>query len=448
MNNKKIFRGNVRETVMDQQTDFINNKTEQILGDERLDLLMELTGQINSNLDLDDMLQDIINAVKLIMQCEASSLMLYEEETDDLVLSIPTGPATEEITGQHIPKDEGVGGWVFMNEEPTIVNDVEKDSRFLGDIEPDLFTTRNIICVPLLNHKKEIIGIIQALNKKENEDFIESEIPIFQALANQAAIAIENARLHEQQKQKMLLEQKLDLARSIQSGFIPKEAPTIPGYQIAGITQPATYVGGDYYDFISMSNNMDHVLALGDVTGKGIPASLLMASSRAVLRTQIENNHSLTKTIEFVNRSLFRDTPNHKFITLFCGQLDAENHTFSYVNAGHTDAFHIDYDKGDINHLNKGGLMVGIMDDAEFEEGEVTLKPGQQIIIYSDGISEPQNANGDLYEEVRFKDWLLEHPECTPEETIKLLIEDVKEFSKSSEQSDDITLIVIKRDEE
>lgn len=244
----------------------------------------------------------------------------------------------------------------------------------------------------------------------------------------------------------MLLEQKLDLARSIQSGFIPEKPPSIPGYQIAGITRPATYVGGDYYDFIPLNGSDNHVFALGDVTGKGIPASLLMASSRSVLRTQVENNHSLTKTIELVNHSLFRDTPIDKFITLFCGQLDTENHAFSYVNAGHTDAFHIDYEKGEINHLNKGGLMVGIMDDTEFEKGEVTLKPGQQIIIYSDGISEPQNADGDLYEEVRFKDWLLEHPDCTPEETIELLIEDVNEFSKSDEQSDDITLIVIKRD--
>ncbi|MEL7835014.1 GAF domain-containing SpoIIE family protein phosphatase [Fodinibius sp. Rm-B-1B1-1] len=273
----------------------IHNSTDQILDDEHLDLLMKLTGQINSNVDLDDMLLDIIKAVKLIMQSEASSLMLYDEDTDKLILSIPTGPATDEITGKHIPKDEGVGGWVFMNEEPAIVNDVDKDPRFGGDIEPDLFTTKNILCVPLLNHKKEIIGIIQALNKKGGQNFTADEIPMFQALANQAAIAIENARLHEQQKQKMLLEQKLDLARSIQSGFIPEEAPAISGYQIAGITQPATYVGGDYYDFISTNGDTSCTFALGDVTGKGVPASLLMASSRAVLRTQVENNHSLTK---------------------------------------------------------------------------------------------------------------------------------------------------------
>lgn len=406
---------------------------------------MKLTGQINSNLDLDNLLLDIIKAVKLIMESEASSLMLYDEDEGELVLSIPIGPITEEISGQHIPTDKGIGGWVFTNEEPLIVNDVKEDPRFLGDIKPSLFKTHNLICVPLLNQAKEITGVIQAINKKENDKFSEEEIPIFQALANQAAIAIENARLHEQQKQKVLLEQKLDLARSIQSGFVPDKAPDIPGYQVAGITQPATWVGGDYYDFIS-TNSGTHTFALGDVTGKGIPASLLMASVRSVLRTQIENDHPLKKTIDLVNRSIYRDTPIDKFITLFCGELDVQSHNFSYVNAGHTDAFHIDYEKGEIHHLNNGGVMLGIMEEANYSTGEVTLEPGQQIIIYSDGIDEAQNAEGKLYGEGPFKKWLLNHPDYTPEETIEQLIKDVENFRESDDQSDDITLIVVKRD--
>ncbi len=438
-----------RAPIMSQSTDteHTNDISAEQLNDDRLKLLMKLTGQINSNLDLDSLLLDIIQAVKLIMVCEASSLMLYDEEEDCLVLSIPTGPATEEISGKKIPKDKGIGGWVFTNGEPAIVNNVDEDDRFLGDINPDLFETKNIICVPLLNQEQEIIGVIEAINKQENQGFSEDEMPIFQALANQAAIAIENARLHEQQKQKMLLEQKLDLARSIQSGFLPKESPDIEGYKIAGITEPATWVGGDYYDFVPANSSFEHIVSLGDVTGKGVPASLLMASVRSVLRTQIENNHSLTKTIGLVNRSIHRDTPIDKFITLFCGKLNTQSHTFSYVNAGHTDAFHIDYENEEINHLNKGGVMLGIMEHSSYEHGRITLEPGQQIVIYSDGISEPQNADGEMYAEVRFKDWLLNHPNCTPQETIDLLIEDVKTFSESDEQSDDITLIVIKREE-
>ncbi|MDZ7680690.1 MAG: GAF domain-containing SpoIIE family protein phosphatase [Fodinibius sp.] len=430
---------------MGQSKDAIESSTvDGALNDDRLNLLMKLTAQINSNLDLDNLLLDIIQAAKRIMKCEASSLMLYDEDKDCLVLSIPTGPATDEVSGKEIPKDHGIGGWVFRNLEPVIVNDVSRDDRFLGDIEPEVFETRNIICVPLLNEEEEVIGIIQALNRRDNTDFSEEEIPIFQALANQAAIAIENARLHEQQKQKVLLEQKLDLARSIQSGFAPEQSPDLPGYRIAGITKPATWVGGDYYDFISNDSGSE-VLALGDVTGKGIPASLLMASVRSVLRTQFENDHSLPKTIELVNRSIHRDTPITKFITMFCGQLDPLTHTFSYVNAGHTDAFHLDYEAQEVTHLNTGGLMLGIMEDETYEQGTIGLEPGQQIIIYSDGINEAHNAEGELYGEGRFKEWLLNHPDCSPQETIDLLIEDVKKFSKSDEQHDDITLIVVKR---
>lgn len=429
-------------TSMDKDT-----PSREQLDSDKLNLLMKLTGQINSNLELDNLLLDIIKAVKLIMESEASSLLLYDEEADSLVLSIPTGPVTEEISGKHIPTDQGVGGWVFTNQTPLIVNNVEEDSRFGGDIRPELFQTRNLICVPLMNQSEEIIGVIQAINKRDSKSgFSENEIPIFQALANQAAIAIENARLHEEQKQKVLLEQKLDLARSIQAGFVPKKAPSIPGYQVAGITKPATWVGGDYYDFIPANGSNKHIFALGDVTGKGIPASLLMASVRSVLRTQIENKHSLTKTIKLVNRSVYRDTPLTKFITMFCGTLNTQSHTFSYVNAGHTDGFHINFEKGEITHLNEGGVMLGIQEDAPYNHGKVPIKPGQQIIIYSDGINEAQNAEGQLYGEGYFKKWLLNHPNLTPEETIKELIADVEQFRESDEPSDDITLIVIKRE--
>lgn len=433
---------------MDQSTGVQNRSSWQLLESDRLNLLMELTGQINSNLDIDDLLTDIIEAVKQVMNSEASSLMLYDEETDDLTVTIPTGPATEEITGKHIPKDKGIGGWVFTNQAPLIVNDVKSDRRFLGDIKPEVFTTKNILCVPLMNQEDEIIGVIQALNKRGSHNFTEEEIPIFQALANQAAIAIENARLHEEQKQKMLLEQKLDLARSIQSGFVPDEAPEIPGYQVAGITKPATWVGGDYYDFISLNGSNNHFFALGDVTGKGIPASLLMASVRSVFRTHIENNHSLTKSVNLVNRSIYRDTPLEKFITLLCGKLNIKSNTFSYVNAGHTDAFHINYGKGEIIHLNEGGVMLGIMPNESYSKASVPLQPGEQIIIYSDGINEAQNAEGQLFGEGPFKKWLLNHPSLSPSETIKKLIEDVDEFRESEEQDDDITLIVIKRNRE
>lgn len=421
---------------------------EKTLETERLNLLMKITGQINSNLSLDSLLSDIIEAVKLVMECEASSLMLYEEEEDCLVLSIPTGPASNSVSGKQLPKDKGIGGWVFTNREAVIINDVRDDPRFWGDLAPEVFRTENLMCVPLLNQEKKIIGVIQALNKKNKRGFSDSELPLFQALANQAAIAIENARLHEEEKQKMLLEQKLDLARSIQTGFVPKEPPEIPGYQVAGFTKPAAWVGGDYYDFITSNRNGNNIFAVADVTGKGIPASLLMASVRSVLRAQIENDHSLTKTIDLVNKSIYRDTPMDKFITLFCGELDSSSHRFSFVNAGHTDAYHIDYENNEITNLREGGLMLGIMEDTPFEQASISLKPGQQIVIYSDGIDEAQNARGDLYGEIRFKEWLLKNRDYAPSETIDRLISDVSDFRESDKQHDDITLIVIKRNKQ
>jgi len=165
---------------------------------EKLDLLLTLIGQINSNLDINKVLLNIIDAAKIITDSEACSVFLIDDMTDEMILSIPTGPAGDSITGKRFPMGEGISGWVAENAESQIVNDVSEDGRFRGDFSPDIFTTRNILCAPLLNQQQEVIGVLQAINKRNSENYISEEIPLFEALANQAAIALTNARMHEE----------------------------------------------------------------------------------------------------------------------------------------------------------------------------------------------------------------------------------------------------------
>lgn len=165
---------------------------------EKLDLLLELIGQINSDLDLNKVLLSIINAAKIITDSEACSVFLIDEITEELILSIPTGPAGDSVSGKRFPMGEGIAGWVANNAKSQIVNNVEEDDRFRGDFNPELFRTRNILCAPLLNQSKKVIGVLQAINKKDGEEYQEDEVPLFKALANQAANAITNARLHEE----------------------------------------------------------------------------------------------------------------------------------------------------------------------------------------------------------------------------------------------------------
>lgn len=168
------------------------------MANDKFDLLLELTRQINSNLDVDKVLREIINSAKIIAESEGCSVFLLDDVTDELILSIPTGPAEAYLSGKRMPKHEGIAGWVATNQQSQIINDVSKDTRFRGDFNTEKFITRNILCVPMLNHDKNVIGVLQALNKCGGADFTEEEIPLFEALANQAAIAINNARLNKE----------------------------------------------------------------------------------------------------------------------------------------------------------------------------------------------------------------------------------------------------------
>lgn len=176
----------------------MNNYLDDSYHKEKLDLLLELIGQINSDLELNKVLLSIIHAAKIITDSEACSVFLIDDVTNELILSIPTGPAGEFVSGKRFPMGEGISGWVAEHAESQIVNDVSMDDRFRGDFNPEIFQTRNILCAPLLNQSKKVIGVLQAINKKNDLHYRKTEIPLFNALASQAANAITNARLHEE----------------------------------------------------------------------------------------------------------------------------------------------------------------------------------------------------------------------------------------------------------
>lgn len=413
---------------------------------EQLELLMELISKINSNLELDKLLREIMNSAKIIMNSEASSLFLLSDDKTELTLTIPTGPVTADLSGKSIPSDQGLSGWVVQNAKPVVVEDVQSDKRFVGEMNGNsTFKTRDLICVPLINNKGAVIGALQAINKKDAAQPTDDLVPIFQTMANQAAIAIENAKLQQERIEKELMEKELDVARTIQSGFWPKQVPDIPNYRIAGCSKPAKSVGGDYYDYIPIPGTNRWGFTVADVTGKGVPASLLMATMRASLRSQVENNHSVSESIKKVNKLIFEDSPMDKFITAVYGELDTENHSFKYVNAGHNNPYLLNPEKSILKKLNVGGVMLGIMDGVDYNADSVTLEAGEKLILFSDGIPEAQNKTGEFFSDESFEEWLLEHKSLTPTQMMMNLLKTIENFSKGKPQSDDITLIIIER---
>ncbi|MDR9415904.1 MAG: SpoIIE family protein phosphatase [Gracilimonas sp.] len=424
----------------------MKNTTIQSINTDQLNLLMELVGKINSNLELDSLLRDIMDSAKEIMDSEASSLFLLSDDKSRLTLTIPTGPATAELSGKSIPSSQGISGWVAQNREPVLVNDVQQDERFEGELsQSSSFITKNLICVPLINHEKKLIGVLQAINRVNNEDFSENLIPVFQTLANQAAIAIENAKLQQERIEKELMYKELEVARTIQSGFWPKEVPKINGYRIAGCSKPAKSVGGDYYDYIQIPNTSRWGFTVADVTGKGVPASLLMATMRASLRSHVENNNNVGASINKVNKLIYEDSPIDKFITAVYGELNIDTHTFNYVNAGHNNPYLLNTEDHELKMLEMGGVMLGIMDPVDFTEDSVKIKPGEKLILFSDGIPEARNTKGEFFSDEAFEEWLLDHKSLSASQMMMNLLKTIEAFAKGEPQSDDITLIIIER---
>ncbi|MDX1671120.1 MAG: histidine kinase dimerization/phosphoacceptor domain -containing protein [Balneolaceae bacterium] len=175
---------------------------------ESLHLLLETIDGINRTMELKALLNESMEATRIVMDSEASSLMLLDEDTEELYVSLPTGPVKEEIKGLSIPRHEGIGGWVVENKSPFISNDVENTEFFWGDLAED-FTTRNIICVPLINRDNEVFGVLQAVNRRKGEEYTAHDIPVFQALAAHVSLAIERARqierLHNRLKEKEVM---------------------------------------------------------------------------------------------------------------------------------------------------------------------------------------------------------------------------------------------------
>ncbi len=422
--------------------------TERLLGPwiestSRLYLLVDLIASINSTRETGTLLRRILEAAREIMEAEASSLMLVDRETGDLEITVPTGPASSEISGKRIPKGKGFAGWVVENGQPLLVADAAGDPRFFGDLAGSGFKTHDLICVPLRSTEGEIVGVLQAVNRRGGTAYDDRDIPIFMALANQAAIAIERDRLTKEALRRQLLEQELTLASEIQKGFWPKRTPTHPGFEFAGVSTPAAHVGGDYYDFIELDDNRVG-LVVADVSGKGVAAALLMASMRSALRAQVENRHAVEETVSLVNNTLVGDTPDSKFVTLFFAVLDCANRELTYVNAGHNPPVLYNRRSGQKKTLEIGGPIVGFRTGLPFSAGKEQLEAGQTLTIFSDGVTEAQNLREEFFGDERLFEEIQSHSGKSAAEMVREIQNSVRRFAAGAPQSDDITLMVVK----
>jgi sigma-B regulation protein RsbU (phosphoserine phosphatase) len=273
--------------------------------------------------------------------------------------------------------------------------------------------------------------------------YSEDELAFSSALANQAIVALENAWLIEETIENRRLEEELAIASNIQSLLFPKSLPTIEGYELAARSKPTRHVGGDYYDTIELGDGRV-LIAIADVSGKGVPAALLMSNVQASLRALAGPSMDLAANAGKISEIIYTNTDFNKYATFFYGILDPSQHTFVYTNAGHNPPILLRA-SGESETLDAGGLPVGIMPGSTYEHGAVTVGAGDTLVMYTDGVTEASNTADEEYGEERLLSLAKAGSERAALEFLESVYEDVFSFAAGMPQGDDITMVVLKR---
>ncbi len=288
-------------------------------------------------------------------------------------------------------------------------------------------------------------GILLVGKSMNNLPLDSMNLHFISALGNIAIYSFENNRLFQEELIKKSIEKELDYALEIQKNLMPKDVPLVQGYSLAGKSIPSKHVGGDYYDFIRLSDN-ELMITIADVSGKGLPASLIMANVQAALRALAPLRLSLIELINRINHIIYENTTADKFITFFVGILDSNTNSFNYVNAGHNPPYVYRNSSKSLELLNEGGLILGCLDEPPpYSQGTIFIESSDIFLFYTDGITESVNSNSEEYGEKKLIDCFFANKNNSPSEIIDAIIKDTLQYSAKNLQYDDLTLVVVKK---
>jgi sigma-B regulation protein RsbU (phosphoserine phosphatase) len=405
---------------------------------EELSVLNDLARAIGASLNSQEIMHTIIHRSLRAMGAEQGVITLVDEQANQPMKTlIRTAVSSAGHSQYHF--NQALLGWMHNNKKPLMLNDPENDPRFRG-VKWDE-SVRSLLCVPMIV-KSALRGALTIYNKKEGGKFSEEDQRLLAIIAAQSAQVIETARLYELEQSLIRMKEEVRLAATIQTDLLPKESPRVAGYEIAGKSVPAQVVGGDYFDFIPIDGKRVAV-TLGDVSGKGLPAALLMANLQATLRSVSLMESSPRVCIERANRLLYQSTSSEKFVTLFYGVLDPDARTLSYSNAGHDNPFLFHQDE-EPARLGVGGVVLSIMETFPYSEQTIPIGEGDLLVIYSDGIVEAINPDQEQFGQDRLAEVIRQHRDGSPGDLIDSIINAVKVHAGTAAQMDDMTLVVVR----
>lgn len=323
---------------------------------------------------------------------------------------------------------------------------VKKYITFPTGVEPDKILNSKLKIHSSFEHQDRSYTFV--LSEKETRhsttSFTELDQMLLDSIARQVSVSLENEFLHKQALEKEKIEQELNVAASIQKKILPESLPKIEGYDLAGINIPSREVGGDYYDCFDLSKGK-YALIIADVAGKGIGAALLVSTLNAALNSYLQFDIPLTEMAERLNKLIYKSSPSDKYITFFIAVLDSNSGKLDIVNAGHNPIFLLRKD-GSMEKLDAGGVGLGMLDfGLPFEGQKMIMNPGDKLFLYTDGIPEAMNDKEEEYSDDEMINFLKKYSEKSSTDFIDSLVKSVKDFAGSSQQSDDITALMLKR---
>jgi sigma-B regulation protein RsbU (phosphoserine phosphatase) len=415
---------------------------------DKLRMLLDITKTISRSLDLDEVLNLVMDTLDSLIPYDAAGIYLVKcsaplaewegapDETCVFHTQAVRGYEIDDLQELHLKMGEGLIGHVAVTGKPYTSHDVGKDRRYIN-ARP---RTQSEMVAPIISNE-EVIGVFD-LESDELDAYTNDDLEVLMLLASQVAIIIEKVMLHEQLIEKQRLETQLEVARQVQLQLLPGRDPQIQGYDISAYNFPTEEVSGDYYDWVRIYDDQLGIV-IADVSGKGVPAALLMAFLRASLRAATHIGYAPHISMSKVNYLLWESIERNQFVTAFHGILDATNRTLAYSNAGHSPALLMRAD-GTTRFEERGGVPLGMFRDSRYYEYFETIEPGDVFVLYTDGVNEAMNTAGEEYGRDRLVEAVRACRDQPAREMIDFMHRELIAWSEGQGVHDDVTFFVVK----
>jgi serine phosphatase RsbU (regulator of sigma subunit)/pSer/pThr/pTyr-binding forkhead associated (FHA) protein len=407
-----------------------------------LAILSEAARQLVVHRPLDELFDLVLGLLLEAVAAERGAILILEGTPP-----LPVVKASLSRRGEPLTRvSRSIARRAMEERVSLLLPNVLEDVRFKSEDSILASGIRTAMCAPLWFASTEqgrdaVIGLVYVDSLQQAHAFTEDDLRVLTALANVAAAKIENVRLLEESLEKRRMEEDMRMAAEIQVGLLPRQAPQIEGWELAGCNRPCRTVGGDYYDFAV--ENARLLIALGDVSGKGTGAALLMTVLRAAVRAHW-TEPSLAEAVARINRTVCQNVPSSKYVTFFLAALDPPTGRLDYVNAGHNPPLLVRANGG-FERLETGGLILGMFENIVYAGGSADLRPGDTLVIYSDGVTETWSPQGDEFGEESLTALAVRERAQGACGMLESVLREIERFEEGARASDDRTLVVLKR---